>query len=212
VGPRPNPWRDIPLDDYEGHMALPGIGQARAIADEFDGLLEAYEPRSLAVLGCSGGNGFDRIVQERTIRVVGIDVNGEYLEAVRSRYGRRLPGLELYLCDVETDPVPFEPVEMVFAALVMEYVDPSKALAFVRRSLVPGGAFGCVLQRPSESLPAVSPSPYESLRPLASAMVHVAPESLRELAKREGLTLVSQRALEMPDGKILEAQAYRTLS
>jgi len=205
---RSSRWRTIPLGDYEGHMALPEIGQARAIADELGRLLRTYEPRSLAVLGCSGGNGFDRISPERTVRVVGVDLNGEYLAAVRSRHGPRLPGLELFPCDVETDAVPFEAVELAFAALLMEYVDASKALAFVRRSLVPGGVFGCLLQRPSESLPAVSASPYESLRPLASAMVLVEPESLSALAKREGLSLRSQRTLEMPNGKILQCQIY----
>ena len=26
-----NPWLDIPLDDYESHMSLPGVGQAQMI-------------------------------------------------------------------------------------------------------------------------------------------------------------------------------------
>lgn len=34
-----NPWLDIPLADYEGHMALPQIAQAKMIADHFESLL-----------------------------------------------------------------------------------------------------------------------------------------------------------------------------
>jgi hypothetical protein len=29
-----NPWLSIPLHDYEGHMALPHVGQAKMIANE----------------------------------------------------------------------------------------------------------------------------------------------------------------------------------
>jgi hypothetical protein len=36
-----NPWLDIPLADYEGHMALPAIGQSRLIADQLDTLVSA---------------------------------------------------------------------------------------------------------------------------------------------------------------------------
>jgi hypothetical protein len=31
-----DPWINIPLGDYEGHMSLPSIGQARMLADEFE--------------------------------------------------------------------------------------------------------------------------------------------------------------------------------
>jgi hypothetical protein len=30
-----NPWLNIPLADYEGHMSLPAVGQAQMIAEQF---------------------------------------------------------------------------------------------------------------------------------------------------------------------------------
>jgi hypothetical protein len=36
-----NPWLSIPLDDYEGHMSLPAVGQARMIAEQLDFALES---------------------------------------------------------------------------------------------------------------------------------------------------------------------------
>jgi len=30
-----NPWLDIALADYEGHMALPNVGQAQILSDVF---------------------------------------------------------------------------------------------------------------------------------------------------------------------------------
>ena len=34
-----NPWLTIPLEDYESHMALPDVGQAKMLANEFEELL-----------------------------------------------------------------------------------------------------------------------------------------------------------------------------
>ena len=67
-----NPWLTIPLADYEAHMALPQVGQAQLLADLFAAELHARSPSSVAVLGCAGGNGFERAPS--TLRVVGVDV------------------------------------------------------------------------------------------------------------------------------------------
>ncbi len=69
-----SPWLDIPLADYEGHMALPGVGQAEMLATLFAQLLATWTPVSAAVIGCAGGNGFDRVRVEITKRLVGIDI------------------------------------------------------------------------------------------------------------------------------------------
>ena len=68
-----NPWLSIPLSDYEGHMSLPEVAQAGMLSREFEVLLRQYVPESVAILGCSGGSGFDRISPNVTSRVVGVD-------------------------------------------------------------------------------------------------------------------------------------------
>ena len=50
-----NPWLDIPLGDFEAHMALPAIGQAQLIADQLDILVRTYGPSSVAVLTVAHG-------------------------------------------------------------------------------------------------------------------------------------------------------------
>jgi hypothetical protein len=49
-----DPWLDVPLADYEGHMALPGIEQAQLLSDVFAGAPAKFSPRSVAVIGCAG--------------------------------------------------------------------------------------------------------------------------------------------------------------
>ncbi len=56
-----NPSLDIPLQDYEGHMSDPSIGQAAMLANQLELLLELRMPSSIAIIGCAGGNGLDRI-------------------------------------------------------------------------------------------------------------------------------------------------------
>jgi hypothetical protein len=51
-----SPWLDIPLADYEGHMALPEIAQARMLAGELERAVRQHTPSSVAIIGCSGGN------------------------------------------------------------------------------------------------------------------------------------------------------------
>ena len=98
-----NPWLDIPLDDYEGHMSLPAVGQAQMIEEHLDRALERWAPKSIAVIGCAGGNGLDKIAEGTVERVVAMDVNPDYIERTRSRYAGRLQGFELICADVQSE-------------------------------------------------------------------------------------------------------------
>jgi hypothetical protein len=80
-----NPWLSILLADYEGHMALPAVGQAHMIAEQFDRALRRWAPARIAVIGCAGGNGLDRIEPSTVERVVAVDLNPEYIECARAR-------------------------------------------------------------------------------------------------------------------------------
>src|SRR4051812_30292395 len=117
-----SPWLDIPLADYEGHMALPHIGQAQLLSEVFSDALRSYGPSSVAVLGCAGGNGFERISTDVTRRVVGVDINSTYVREASARFSGRIPGLELLVADVQTEELRLTTVDLIFAALLFEYV------------------------------------------------------------------------------------------
>jgi SAM-dependent methyltransferase len=123
-----NPWLTIPLQHYEGHMALPEVGQARMLANEFKELLETYVPISVALVGCAGGNGFVEAAETGVTRLVGLDISPAYIADAKTRYADRIRGLELYCADIAGEMLAIEPVQIVYAALVFEYVDIAKAL------------------------------------------------------------------------------------
>ncbi len=205
-----NPWLDIRLADYEGHMALPHVGQARLLGDVFERMLREHRPRSAAVVGCAGGNGFERISTETTTRVVGVDVNPDYVTTLRDRFAARIPHLELIVGDVERDEIAFRAVDLVYAALVLEYVDVLVVLGRIRAWLTAGGVLGTVVQLPADDSPPVTPSPFTSLNSLASSMRLVAPDDLDRLATALGYARVGRRQEHAAGGKRFEVQTFRT--
>lgn len=195
------PWLDIPLNDYEGHMALPGVGQASVVADLFDRAMMRWAPSSIAVIGCAGGNGFEKIDPEVVKRVVAVDVNPQYIEKTRVRHAQRLPSLELLCADVQSETLNYEPVDLTYAALLFEYVDLDSALRTLKRNSRPGGALTTVLQLPHAAMPPVSPSPFRSLGRLAPLMNVVAPEVLQRAARTLGFACADTSTVELPSGK-----------
>ena len=196
-----SPWLDIPLADYEGHMALPEIAQAPMLADELEGAVRQYAPSSVAIIGCSGGNGFERLIGTTVERIVGIDINPAYVTAALARFGTRLPKLALYVADIHDALPNIMPVELIFAGLIFEYVDLRAAMYNLRRLCVPGGKLVAVLQAPSVEAKAISPSPYRSLQRLAPAMRLRHPGEVTDAALKVGLVPEMRRNLTLSSGK-----------
>jgi ubiquinone/menaquinone biosynthesis C-methylase UbiE len=206
---RPNPWLSIPAREYEGHMGSPSVGQLRFLSDVFARLLVELEPESLAVLGCATGNGFEHIRPDRTRRVVGIDINSEYLEVSRMRFADRIPGLELICSDIASCELQRESMDLVHAALVLEYVDPATVVEKASRWLRPGGVLSVVLQLPGESRDKVSETPFASLKSLESVMELVDPMRLQELAWKCGLSDSRSNTVSLESGKSFFMGMYR---
>jgi ubiquinone/menaquinone biosynthesis C-methylase UbiE len=197
-----SPWLDIPLEDYEAHMSLASVGQAQLIAQHLEQLVRESEPASVAVIGCAGGNGFECLVEAGVSRVVGVDINARYVEKVRERYAGVLPGLELFVADIQSGGAIFAPVDLIYVALVLEYVDVRAAMGTLGRHCRPSGVLATLTQLPHESLGHVSDSPYVSLKKLGPVMGLVGSDVLVDEAARGGLALQGEpRIVATPVGK-----------
>lgn len=203
-----NPWLEIPLSDYESHISMPSIAQAQMIAAEFSDALLRYSPESVAVIGCAGGNGFDRI-PATTRRVVGVDINPDYVATASTRYLGRIPGIEFHVADIQSEALPFAPVDLIYAALVFEYVSLPEALGNLSRVCRPGGRLVTLLQQPSATMHAVSPSPYASIQSLCPVMRLVLPAEMDACAASCGFQLESSRSVVLESGKEFIIQGYR---
>ncbi len=205
-----NPWLDIPLADYEGHMASPEVAQAPMIAGALAELLQAHQPRSLAVIGCAGGNGFEQIDRSVTARVVGVDINQAYLAEARRRYDGAFDALDLVCADVagEANALAFAPVDLIFAALIFEYVDARVVLPRLVARLNPGGRLAVLLQLPALGVPAVTRTAHTSLAMLAPVLRLVAPDAVAAAARAAGLAPTGMRRIDLPTGKSFEVLRF----
>lgn len=201
------PWLDIPLAEYEAHMALPSVGQAQLLADALEESVTSHQPRSLAILGCAGGNGFECLRGRALQRVVGVDINPDYIRAAAARFSSELQGLELFVGDVQTNEFPFAPVDLVFAGLLFEYVDPLRALPKICAMLRSGGTLVAVLQLPCHGED-VTPSRYESLASLSGALRLVSPQQFELLAASAGFVASDARVLTASGGKQFFVQRF----
>jgi SAM-dependent methyltransferase len=203
---RRNPWLAIPLADYEAHMALPQVGQAALLAELLATAVREHAPGSVAIFGCAGGNGFDRVPLDT--RLVGVDLNAEYIAAARERYGGR-SGLELHVADVTSAELPFAHVDLVYAALLFEHVEPAVALRRIAGKLTTRGVLVAVLQLPSAVHGEITPSPYRSLDVLAPTMRLVDPAALASTAAAEGYVSIGEAVATASGGKRFAVQTYR---
>ena len=143
-----HPWLSVPLRDYEEHMNSEPVEQLGALSDLFGEALRECRPESVAILGVAGGNGLEHIDPAVTTRVCGLDINPEYLETVRQRYGAA-PGLELHTVDLADRRVELAPVRLVHAALIFEHAGLERCLDNAVNLVAPGGTLSVVLQLPS---------------------------------------------------------------
>lgn len=204
-----NPWLRIPLADYEGHMALPYVGQAQLLAEILGAALDKHKPGSIALLGCAGGNGLEEVASRHIERVVAIDINPSYIEETRTRWSNCLTRLTLLVGDVQTENVVFAPVDMVYAALLFEYVDVPRTLANIRPMLCEHGVLVTVTQLPSASTFAITPSPFSSLSSLSSIMNLVPPKRLIKLAEESGYRQTEEYIRDAKHGKQLSVQSFQ---
>jgi hypothetical protein len=203
-----NPWLDIPLEDYEQHMTAPQVQQLEALSDLFSDALTSRRPTSVAVLGVAGGNGLDRIDTARTRRIVGFDIQPEYLEAVRGRFPA-LAGLELHCADLGRDDLAekqIAPVELVHAAMILEHAgtDDASLQRCIQNALAlmaPDGALSVVLQLPSTLNQDVGLSGVASIELLRDHFTLIAPNHLQAEVERHGMEMVWEKQYPLLGGK-----------
>lgn len=190
-------------------MSLPEVAQAQAINKLFASALKEYAPESLAVVGCTTGNGFEHIDTLKTRRVVGIDINPEYLAILKNRFAAKIPGLEVVESDISETSFRIEPVSMVFAALVFEYLNVWHALQNIERCMAAGATLVAILQLPCVESAPVTATQYKSLELLAPIMRLVSPDEFSDITADIGLRVLRKDKVSLKSGKAFFVGYYR---
>ena len=192
----PHPWAIVPAAEYEAYMGPGGVDQLGASSAIFGKIYAALKPTRLALLGCATGTGLEHVDPTTTRRVVGVDVNIQYVAIARQRFLSLGAVLELYCEDVLRVRLQRGAFDLVHAALLFEHVEPLPLAERIAAWLAPGGACSVVVQLtrptpPPGSLP-------RSMEAIAASMRLVPPEELRASFRRAGLE--ERRAFEVPGG------------
>ena len=201
-----NPWLEIPASDYERHMEQ--VGQLQLINRVFQYLVASVAAKSVVILGCTTGNGVEHIDFSRITRIVGIDINPDYLELARQRYGTNAEQIEWRCADLNTVNIGDREFDLIYGALIFEYLDVDMVLPKIYQALRPTGRLGVVLQLPTQELPAVSATPYTSLEKLASIMKLLTAEQFRASAMRHRLVEIEGQCITLSSGKTFFVGIY----
>ncbi|MDQ8154042.1 MAG: rhodanese-like domain-containing protein [Gemmatimonadota bacterium] len=182
-----NPWLHIRLEDYRGHMGHPRVGQLAMLRDAFADALRAAKPTSVLMLGCTDGNGLDCIDPRVTRRVTAVDINERFLARLRESHGAGEVELTAVCGDAMQLRYPERAFDLIYAALLFEYLDWEALLPTLADALTMDGRLSVVVQVPSATEPAVSATDFSSLLSLEAIFAFVRPVQLCSVASRCGL-------------------------
>ena len=181
-------------------MSAVEVAQLPVLRDLFRYVLERWPPESVAVMGIAGGNGLEEIDSSVTKRIVGVDLNPHYLDAVGRRFGA-LIGLELHRCDLNRGSPEADPVALVHAALLFEHTGLNGTVDHVLSLLAPQGMLSVVLQLPSVEAHDVAITKYTSLQSVKDQFALIDLDLFRlEMASR-GLRPIHEDKRPLPGGK-----------
>jgi len=195
-----NPWKEIPLEDYESHMLHSTVGQLALLNTLTKKYLDNIKPAIAVFLGVAGGNGLEHIDNGITKQVVGIDINQHYLDATLERYGNSIDGLQLLNIDITKNTGAIASTSFVWAALVLEYIGADSGLQFANNNLLPGGHFVATIQV-NNGLQTVSNTGIESIKKAGTVFTLIDPALLVSKATALGFTLNNKEENILPNGK-----------
>ena len=200
-----NPWLTISHSDYEGHMLK--TGQAQVLNELTKNCLDKYKPETFALLGCSTGNGLEHINRETTKNVYAIDINPEYLQLTREKFEQKIQNLTTCNIDIRKDKLSFRNVDLFLIGLVLEYVEPEKALEKVIRTLSKNGILVTIIQK-NKNTTFVSNTEYKSLEKLAQISEEIDENELVQFFRQKKMNLIEKKEIELNENKSFISLTY----
>lgn len=189
-------------------MGPGGLDQLTPLSRIFGQVYRAARPARLLVLGCGTGAGLEHVDPAVTDRVVGMDLNLQYLAVARQRLHRLGARLELHCLDVLAARPPPGGFDLVHAALLLEYLAPEAVVPLMAGATAPAGTSSVVLRLPGGE-PAEEASPLESVRALAGSTRLVPPAHVAGLFERQGLRRSGAWEVAVKGGRRLYAATFR---
>lgn len=117
-----NPWKEIRLSDYEGHMNLESVKQLPVLRLILKQQLGSFEVDRVMILGVAGGAGLEHVAGEQFEKIYGVDINETFLKECETRFEHLKPMLELINVDLMDETIVLPKADLVICNLVAEYI------------------------------------------------------------------------------------------
>ncbi len=196
-----NPWKEIPLTDYENHMKHDSVMQLQAINKLMKGQLDSYPIDNVMIFGIAGGNGLEHIKKDKIKKVYCIDVNNLYLQEVILRYPHLSEIMECLCADLTSENIELPKTDMVIANLIIEYIGYDcfkKAILYTKPKYA-----SCIIQINTKDS-WISDSPYQAVfDPLEQIHNQIEEETLISAMSEIGYNKINRLEYPLPDGKKL---------
>lgn len=198
-----NPWEEIALSDYENHMSLESVKQLQAMNSIMKDQFDSYPVSTAMVLGIAGGNGLEHVSPDKFEKVYGVDINEEYLKAVKERYKDLAGILECLHIDLISECGKLPHSELVIANLLIEYIGYEAFQKAVKR--IDPKYVSCVIQINTGDAQWVSDSPYlHAFDRLDEVHCQMEENALITSMKDTGYRIILNESDPLPNGKALQ--------
>ena len=198
-----NPWEEISLSDYENHMSLDSVKQLQAMNSIMKKQFSDYPVKPAMVLGIAGGNGLEHVRSGKLEKVYGVDINEEYLKAVKERYKDLAGILECLHIDLISECGKLPHSELVIANLLIEYIGYEAFQKAVKR--IDPKYVSCVIQINTGDAQWVSDSPYlHAFDRLDEVHCQMEENALITSMKDTGYRIILNESDPLPNGKALQ--------
>ena len=184
-------------------MSLDSVKQLQAMNSIMKKQFSEYPVKTAMVLGIAGGNGLEHVRFSKLEKVYGIDINEEYLKAVKERYKDLEGTLECLKADLINEADKLPSAELVIANLLIEYIG-YEAFGNAIKKIGPKYV-SCVIQINTDEAQWVSDSPYlHAFDRLDEVHCQMEENSLITSMKRIGYSKILDGKDPLPNGKALQ--------
>lgn len=163
-----NPWNSIPINDYLNHMENDNVYQLQVlnsiIKEQLNQLNSSY--KNVAILGITDGNGLEHIDSSKINKLVGLDINTDYLQLCSNNYKQLDKILHLHCVDMINEKSKavklLNDVDFIIANLIIEHIHLDNFIDIIIRLPYRSRRISCVIQHNSDSS-FISHSGYEKV-------------------------------------------------
>lgn len=196
-----NPWEELELEYYEGHMQSENVYQAQSLNLIMKDQFNCYPVKSICILGVSGGNGLEHINANDVSKIFGLDINNTYLKICHRRFHHLKDVLELIHSDLTLEDARIPHAEIIVANLIIEYLGIETFKRLIERSNV--NYISCVIQINDNNF-FVSSSLFEKyFHKIECLHNDIDKEQLVIALQSIGFDVILSKEYKMPNNKVL---------